>query len=695
MKGKKLKIIISILIIILIALCLVLLMHKNKTELRTIKSKKQLEKIYYGEDYYDDDYENSLFVKIVGMPFTYLKYKPRRYYNSYRKNYYTEDIYDAISTDNIGLSTAAEKSSSILEGASFTKTGSSTKDYSTTNIQVENVDEADITKTDGDYIYSLSEENVIITDVRNPKDIKIASKISLYGSAPEDLLLCNGKLVVIYTETSSARSNGNNTIVTIYDISDKTNPKSLKSYTLYEPYYTCRCINNNLYVISSGYLRMENNEVATYYTEDSKKKELPLANIYYLNGVETDTQTFISKVDLSNLDKDISLNSYLIDISNAYVSENSIYLLDTKYDGYNYSDTPPVWTLFTLRGVFGPFKYDDYDYYNDDTEYYTEIYKFDILEDGSIKYSNKAKVDGQTINQYSLDEYNGNLRIALYDINNGSRVVVFDKNMKQIGESDYVAIGEKMYSSRFIGNKLYFVTFRTMDPLFVVDLSNPTNPEILGELKIPGYSTYLHPYDENHIIGIGMQTEENVYRDSSGKVVSTSSTITGMKMAIFDVSDIKHPKELSNTVIGDRRTTSAILTNPKALLFSKNKELIAIPVNNYADDFKANYSDDASSVVSSYTSNSSSYISEGYLVYKINLKDGFNLKGVITHENNKTSYGYYYTSRLLRGLYIDDNLYTISETAIKVNKLDDLEQVSELEIIENKKDDNVLIKEVY
>ena len=182
-----------------------------------------------------------------------------------------------------------------------------------------------------------------------------------------------------------------------------------------------------------------------------------------------------------------------------------------------------------------------------------------------------------------------------------------------------------------------------------------------------------------------MQTEENIRRDSSGKVISSGARITGMKMALFDISNVSNPIEISNIIIGDSRTTSAILTNPKALLFSKEKELIAIPVNNYSDDFEIAYSDSTSSVISSYTNNSKSYLSEGYLVYKINLENGFDLKGLITHDNAKTSYYYNTNSRLLRGLYIDDNLFTVSETAVKVNKLDDLKQISELKII-NKED---------
>ena len=241
-----------------------------------------------------------------------------------------------------------------------------------------------------------------------------------------------------------------------------------------------------------------------------------------------------------------------------------------------------------------------------------------------------------------------------------------------------------MYSSRFIGNKAYLVTYKTIDPLFVIDLSNPSNPEVLGELKIPGYSTYLHPYDENHIIGIGMETEEQVYRDVNGRVISTTSKIVGMKMALFDVSNVNNPIQLSSTVIGDSRTTSAILTNPKALLFSKEKELIAIPVNNLAQDFEiADNFTTYSSLISSYTARQKNYVSEGYIVFNINLEDGFNKKGVITHENENYPAYYYSTksfSKLLRGVYIDNNLYTVSEDKIKVNDLDTLKLLSELNI---------------
>lgn len=644
-----------------------IIFNKNGQELQTIKSEKQLFKIYKG----NDSTTKEVFLNIVTMPFSLFD-------GGYNKSY-GGIIYD---NDMITNSTSGMLGESITMPDSIKgEVTSSSKDYSTTNIQVENVDEADITKTDGDYIYSISENKVIITSVIDPEKIEIVATINLNsGSIPEDLILYNNKLVVIATEnvngTSwSYRYDNTNTEVRVFDITVKEKPNLLKSYELYEPYYTSRCIDNVLYVISSGRLREDDDKIERVYREDNIEQEIKLKNIKYLKSVKTTNQTLISVVDLNNPKEKIKLDSYLMDISNAYVSENSIYLLNQKYEHNSYA--PPISSLFGLKGAIGAFTYD---YDSENSGYYTEIYKFSINKEGNVDYKTKTNIKGKTINQYSLDELNGHLRVALYD-NEGARVAIFDENLKKIGISDYVAKGETMYSSRFIGNKVYLVTFKTMDPLFVIDLSDETNPKVLGELHIPGYSTYLHPYDENHLIGIGMQTEEIVNRNLYGKVTSTTSRIIGMKMALFDVSDVHNPVQISETVIGDSRTTSAILNNPKALLFSKEKNLIAIPVNNYSEDFSINSSSDShESIINSYKNYNKTYIAEGYFVYNINIEDGFNLKGVITHEASKNTKYYYNTSKLLRGLYIENNLYTVSETAVKVNDLETLELIDELKI---------------
>lgn len=669
---KKLKMGIIILILLIVVIVSVRIFIDNKVELKSITSKKQLERLYRGDT--TSDFEEGI-TDIFCMPFSFIKKMSYDFVSPYRDyDYLMPTNSMGLITEDIATSSASVKTATAESSAS--------KDYSTTNIQVENVDEADIVKTDGDYIYSLSESSVVITDASNPEEIKIAAKFEPVGGVPEDLILYNDKLVVISSDATNASYyyRNNNTIVSIYDITDKTKPVQVKSYTLYEPYYTSRCIDNKLYVISSGLLRKEDKDIITYYYEDNMKKEIPLNTIQYLKTIKTSNQTIISMMDLNNLSNGVKVNPYLIDINNAYVSQKNIYLLDTDYQ-YRYYDKPQVKDLFTLKGVYGLFQREDkVDTWLDKSNYKTNIYKFNLLEDGTIQYDTKTKVDGQTINQFSVDEFQDNLRVALTD-NNGSRVVVFDKDLKQVGETSYLAKGEKMYSSRFMGTKAYLVTYRTVDPLYVIDLSSPSNPKVLGELKIPGYSTYLHPYDENHMIGIGMETKETVNRDSMGRVRSTTARIVGMKMALFDVSNVNNPVQISSTVIGDSRATSAILTNHKALLFSKEKELIAIPVNNYAEDFEVNSSENYSSLVSAYTNYSKKYVSEGYFVYSINLKDGFNLKGTITHDKKTSSYySYYNTSRLLRGLYIDDYLFTVSEDYVKANRLDNLDLVSQLNV---------------
>ena len=673
MKEKiKILIVTFIVAIMAVGILTVFFTKKSNEELQTITSEKQLLDLY-NKSYYSKSYDDDFFKQIFSMPFTAILNARRKYVtNSILKR---SDY--SLNTDSISPSTMTGKSA-ISDGA-FESTTSS-KEYSTTNIQVENVDEADITKTDGNYIYSISGYDTVITNVTNPKTPVISTKISgRNGSYPEDLILYNNKLVVISKYTDSV----NDTIVSIYDITTKESPELIKGFQIKEPYYTSRCINNNLYVISSGYLKKDDKGIDRDYIEDGQTKQIELNNIKYMKEIDTHRQTIFSNVDLDNLNKDINIKSYLIDISNAYVSENSFYLLDKEYE-YNYKNSPSIKSLFGLKGAIGFFhEMDNYDYYSD-SGYKTKIYKFDIKENGDINYSAKTKVDGQTINQYSLDEKEGHLRVALYD-NKGSRVHIFDEKLNEIGKTENLAKGEKMYSSRFIGDRAYLVTYKTIDPLFVIDLSDEKNPKVLGELKIPGYSTYLHPYDENHLIGIGMETKERINRNINGTVTSTSATIVGMKMALFDISNVNNPKQISSTVIGDSRTTSAILTNPKALLFSKEKQLIAIPVNHYATDFQLNSSSDTySSVISSYKNKSTNYIGEGYLVYNLNLEQGFKYKGLIAHENvktnNKYSYSYSYTTKLLRGMYIENNLYTVSENALKVNALDTLDLISELKI---------------
>ncbi len=649
------KIIIPLIFIALVIIGLTA--ANNNSVIQSVKSEKQLKDFYENGQYT----ELNTFERLLLLPFSLLV--DNYSYPHYRGAKYVNTI-DYAMDDIAETSSLAEASSSVR------------KDYSKTNIQVEDVDEADIIKTDGDYIYSISNNNVIITNTKDSNKTYIETKIHGDSTIPNDLILYNNYLIVISYSSSNNNyrySYNQNTLVAVYDISNKSNVKKVKSFELYEPYYTSRCIEGNLYVFSKGYLREEDNKIVRKYKEDFDNKEIDLKDIKYLKDNDTSVQTIIAHLDLKSI-KEVDVKSYLIDISNAYVSKDNIYLLDNTYSSNNIS----VGSIFTLKGVFGiADSIDDYDY-----ETKTKIFKFEINKNKGVVFDTTTTIEGKIINQYSLDEKDNHLRIAL-ETNKGTRIAILDDKLKLIGETSKVAEGERMYASRFIDNKAYLVTYRNTDPLFVIDLSNEKNPKVMGELKIPGYSTYLHPYDENHLIGIGMDTEEVVNRDYDGKVISSWVRTNGMKMCLFDVSDINNPKEIAKTTIGDSRTVSAILSNPKALLFSRKKKLLAIPVNNYDEDFSVTYSDDYETSINNYNNYGKNYISEGYFVYNLDLEKGFNLKGIINHEKKINKYYYYYdNSKLLRGIYIDDNLYTVSESYIKVHKLNDLSEISSLEIKE-------------
>ena len=665
---KKIIAIITVLIVIIIVALVSVNIFNTKKDLIEIKSEDELQKI---SDSYSS--EGSKIAAFVISP--YISSVFGSIFNNFSSSIDIDTNYKSSSSGDYSIeSSDIMTDSTTLDSATDSFQEETSTDYSTTNIQVENVDEADIVKTDGEYVYSLSNDTVYITYARNAADMAVVSKIEEPQSNmyPEDLIIQNNKLIVI-------SGNNDKTIVRIYDLTDKSNPNKIKQFELSKKYYTSRFLNGNLYVISSGLIDEEDN---LQYIEDGENVNPDEPNAYKIKDIYSRYQTIIASYNLNEVDSKIKVQSYLINIENAYISENNMYLIDEEYSG---GSNPTLANLYGIKGVFGL-----KDIEIESRTASSSIYKFNFKDDGTVEYQTKTTVKGTTIDQFSLDEKDGNLRVALYTTD-GSRVVVLDNDLKQIGESRYLAKGETMYSARFMGDRAYLVTYKTVDPLYSIDLSDPTYPKVLGELKIPGYSTYLQPYDENHIIGFGFQTSENVYRNSYGRVTTTSTRITGMKMALFDVSDVSNPKVISEQVIGDSKTNSTILENHKALLFDKEKNLLAIPIKNYTEDLSMSDEDNISTATSRYTRylRNRSYNKIGYAVYNLDLETGFTFKGLITHDVDETknndnytysSFNNYSNSYIsdIRGLYIDNTLYTVSEREIKANNLDTLEQIKEV-----------------
>jgi uncharacterized secreted protein with C-terminal beta-propeller domain len=364
--------------------------------------------------------------------------------------------------------------------------------------------------------------------------------------------------------------------------------------------------------------------------------------------------TFVVSIDIYG-DK-IDQKCFLLGSSqNMYISNNNIYLASQEYN-YYYSSSEG----------------------NHQYEQTTVIHKI-LINNGIISYIAKGKVPGYTLNQFSMDEYNGFFRIATqtmdWESKSTTNLFILDKNLNLTSKIENIAPGETMHSARFMSDKAYLVTFKKVDPFFTVDLSNPYNAKIIGELKIPGYSDYLHPYNDNYIIGIGKDTVEP---QEQYRWTRDFAWYQGLKIALFDVSDFENPKEVANVIIGDRGTDTSVLNDHKSFLFSRERELLVLPISLYkiSDEIKAQNN--------GYTGNiHGRFAFQGAYVYKLSSENGFKFIGRITHIDNEElpddNYCYYsgsYSSFVTRSLYIDNILYTISGKMVKMNKLDDLSEIN-------------------
>ncbi|MEK6858523.1 MAG: beta-propeller domain-containing protein [Nanoarchaeota archaeon] len=263
-----------------------------------------------------------------------------------------------------------------------------------------------------------------------------------------------------------------------------------------------------------------------------------------------------------------------------------------------------------------------------------------------------------------------------------NNVYVLDDDLNLVGSLENLAEGERIYSARFIGDRVYLVTFKQVDPLFVIDLSEPSNPKVLGELKIPGYSTYLHPFDENTLIGIG--------QDSSGEVDEggfQAAIPAGVKIGLFDVSDSENPREIDSYVIGDRGSYSDALYDHKAFLFDNEKGLLVLPINvQERSPAKAQGIPEEQFWYPTTTTFMGAY------VFKLSQENGIERLGTITHltaseqlkmEQAKTSTDYYYPpyeAQISRSLYIGTTWYTISQRSVQANALETLQEIASVSL---------------
>ncbi len=584
-----------------------------------------------------------------------------------------------------GAAGSGNKAQNFKAGLSSNRTSA---DYSATNVQVQGVDEADIVKTDGNYIYQVNRQEVVVIKAIPAGQMQVVSRIKLDspGFTPRELFLDSKHLVVIgdtYSEVyaqpmprteskiriyppPTPRESG--VLALLYDISDKKQIKKCRELELEGNYLSSRKIGSNLYLVSNRHLNWyqiqeDENRLLPSYRDTAVSddfKQIDCAKINYFPGEIYPAYILIAAVDIERNDP-AQLKTCLGNGENIYASASNLYIAVSRQEPFR-----PL-----LRDSQFPTPAEDAK---------TKVYRFGLLA-GKVEYKGKGEVPGIILNQFSMDEDKSYFRIATTtgeiwreDENTSkNNIYVLDREMNIAGKLEGVAPGEKIYSTRFMGDRVYMVTFRTVDPLFVIDLQDPAKPAILGKLKIPGYSDYLHPYDEKHIIGFGKETIE--LKDRNGEPQAYDQ---GMKVALFDVSDVNNPREISHEIIGDRGTHSELLYDHKALLFSREKNLLAFPVTVSTLSEK-----DKKQQLGTGFPAYGKFSFQGAYVYQINLKRGFHLQGRITHLSpadyqRAGDYWYQDSKNIQRILYIGDNLYTLSQDSIKSHQITNLRELGNL-----------------
>ncbi|MDD3833101.1 MAG: beta-propeller domain-containing protein, partial [Oscillospiraceae bacterium] len=564
------------------------------------------------------------------------------------------------------------------------------KDYSKTNIQVDGVDEADIIKTDGNFIYALSNGKLIITSIDRAEMKKVSTiDCTKYadkkdGSRPLEMYVNGDRLAVIKevfdqrkTNTGTAENGyayrdmmwySTHTSIALYDIKDRSNPKLLSDLGQSGSYLSSRMVGKTLYFISNHYI----------YEAADKNKPETFVPMLYKNGngrvigadditvsVKPQSRQYIvvTAVDFDRPTERVSSKTVFGCGSTIYASTENILIASGAQEISTQGDTSDTTTAATKEksetsggtqsSAYSPGAQPQPDLTNTAGKvvasessnsdkgrkatysFVTNLMRFS-LDNGKIELAATGSVPGSLLNQFSMDEYNGHFRfvttrsdyteqisgsgnqstVSVSGGDTSNNLYVLNSKMEIVGRIEDVAKGERVYSVRFSGDIGYFVTFRQVDPLFTVDLTDPASPKILSALKIPGFSEYLHPYSDGLLFGLGKDADEN-------------GRVKGLKLSMFDVSDPADVTEKHKLVL-DKYWTDASY-NHKAIIVSPQRGLIAFPCDNT------------------------------YVIYSYDKNAGFSKAADFLIDE----YNY-----ILRGIYIDDMFYVCSDTAISAYSMD-------------------------
>ena len=591
------------------------------------------------------------------------------------KDHLTESYLRTYSSYRTGNSAVLD---SGMEDDSTSGDGAGPSDYSTTNIQEEGVDEPDMMKTDGEFIYLLDDGALKIVQSWPAEDSKQLSEIEVHQGSQEMFL--QGDRILIYASDWVSRSDRWFPVTTIdfIDISDRTAPKRIDRKQIDGQFVSARRTGSDVYTVTQQTPSLNwtldaevwdeldglhtdvrwdapaaTRKLATQRLKDQLRPliaqavdEMPIEDILpsvtHADGVR---ETMMGCTDILH-SKDISEPGFTtiahIDMGqdSLKVSANATGVVAGSTTVY--ASTRNLYVAQTSHGWWDGFS---------DVERVTRLHRF-ALEKDETQYSGSGEVDGFLHNQFSLSEHEGLLRVATtYDDWNfgttteeqrsGNNIFVLDAESPQmtiIGELTGLAPGEQIYATRFQADRAFMVTFVQVDPLFTIDLAQPTAPKAVGELKIPGYSAYLHPIGNDHVLGIGMNGDWDGF-------------IEGVAISLFDVSDFSEPEQQDQITLECDYSWSEALWNHHAIMV--HNDTVAIPAYGY--NWDGDHSD-----------------TSGLMVATIDTKTGLEQVGFVDHGalveeiwGDTESY----MPSMRRSIVMDENLFSISDIGIMVSPL--------------------------
>ena len=515
--------------------------------------------------------------------------------------YYANDILYAA-TDTMELAVEESMDAGQMAKTSLASESASEGGYSTTNVQEIGVDEADIVKTDGSFIYVLKRSGTLLILSAKDKAAEITASIEIpAGQTAHEMYVDGDRLSFItseyYTEMDDSRENviasrsGTRTTLYTYNIADRKNPVLSGAVTQDGSYSQSRKNGDYLYLFTRF-----SPIIAETYEESSivpgtSSGEVSASAIYLPENLNNSTYLVVSSVDIHNPGETIDQKAVVSVASTFYASTENIYIANENWDGANTR---------------------------------TELLKLHY-ENGIISGAAAGSLEGYLNDSFSLNESQGYLRAVTtsYDENytETSGLYILDENLRLTGAIRDLAPGETIRSARFVEDTAYFVTFRQTDPLFSVDVSDPSSPRLLGDLKITGFSSYLHFYGENLLLGLGYEADPE------------TGIQTGLKLSMFDISNPSDVTEISKFVLSGITWCDA-LNNYKTILIDPEKNIFGFTCDNR------------------------------YLVFSYDDEKGFTCEFIYDFYNDMLNGCSISGARDTRGLYIDDTLYLVSPDVV-------------------------------